>query len=241
LKYLLLFALFVALPIAAQVSLADTSANGGLKYAIALYTKAMKEESHLYNGREDVNYNFRLNGHPYFEGREWKIGNLEYDGSLYENVPLMYNLLSQQLLTRHHDGYIRIQLSKEKVHSFTLAGHSFLNIQAVSKKKAGIEPGYYDVLADGETKFVVFRTKKIDELISSDNQVRRDVLVDDERYIFKQGNYIKITSKGSVYKALKEKKKELQKYVIDNNLDFKSNPEYAIAKIIEHYNGLINE
>ncbi len=239
--YFLFFFVAATFSISAQVSSPDTSSNQGIKFATELYNQAMGQTSHLYNGREDVNYNFRLNGHPYFDGRDFKTGSVLYDGEVYENISLMYNLLSQELITKHYGGYIKIQLTKGKVKSFTIAGHSFVNISLANDKKGVPILQYYDLISDGNTKFIIYRNKIIDELITSDSQVRRDVLERNELYILKNGNLEKIHSKNSVLNVLKDKKKEIQNYMKESNINFKENPEVAIMKITEYYNSIGNE
>src|SRR5688572_28813982 len=84
------------------------------KQVSALYTTAIQHQSRLYNGSDYVIYIPRDEEHPYFEVDDWAYGSVEYWNELYENIPLMYDINVDQVITEHNRGN-PIKLLPEKV------------------------------------------------------------------------------------------------------------------------------
>ena len=62
--------------------------------AISIYYQSLQQQSGLYNGSEYVQYAHLLKeGHPYLDTSALVNGNVHYDGIVYKNVPMLYDLI----------------------------------------------------------------------------------------------------------------------------------------------------
>ncbi|MGC4023425.1 MAG: hypothetical protein QM734_16475 [Cyclobacteriaceae bacterium] len=124
------------------------------------------ESSVLYNGSEYLTYN-PLNGeHPYLY-INWKEGSINYDGQLFNNVPLLYDISIDQVITKSFTG-ADFQLVKPFINFFTLGDRKFINL-----KDSSIQSGFYEILFDSKIKVYSKHVKKFRETTSDRQVIRR--------------------------------------------------------------------
>jgi hypothetical protein len=204
------------------------------KQVSAQYTAAIQHQSRLYNGSDYVIYISRDEEHPYFEVDDWAYGSVEYWNELYENIPLMYDISTDQVVTEHNRGN-PIKLLPEKVQSFTLQDHVFVRLKPDSTNN--IAEGFYDRLYDGTMKVYAKHSKVYRETLNS-KEVIPSYDANTRYYLFKDGVFNLVKTKGSVLKLLADKKPELKNFIRKNNLHFKTNRNDAIVRIVAHYDSL---
>ncbi|MEJ7680747.1 MAG: hypothetical protein WKG06_23425 [Segetibacter sp.] len=142
------------------------------KNALAFYNQSLNEELHLFNGKEDKGYPYQFdNGTPYFLTNNWSKGTLNYDGKVYENVSMLYDVASDEVLYLYFDNRSRIRLVKEKVAGFSIMAHNFIHITPDSLHSSSLAPGFYDELYYGANSLLAKRTKKLKLL--SNHPVRK--------------------------------------------------------------------
>lgn len=220
-------------------SLVADSSSPGYKNAVAFYNQSLSEELHLFNGREDKGYTQQFHsGTPYFISNKWSVGSVKYDGKLYENVSLLYDVARDEVVYLYFDKISRIQLAKEKVAAFSIMGHDFVHITQDSLRSASVVPGFYDQLYHGKVSLLARRTKNIQTFIQQSAEVN-DVFSKDHYFIKKGQEYFPISNKRSFLNNLSDKKKELQQYIRRNNLNFKKDIENAMTKTLAYYDQLI--
>jgi len=214
----------------------DTSGSPAqpLKNTIDLYYRSIGDNNHLYNGSEYVSPVYRQDLSPYFKTVGMTNGYLMYDGTRYEDVPLLYDLMQQRVVTYRRDQHFRITLAPEKVAYFSILGHLFVRIEADSGHGSGIDAGYYDWLYDGRVRAYALRTKKLVENIV-DNQPVTKMIEEEHYFIWKEGNYYSIYNKQSLLSAFKDKKKEIRKYLRKNGFRFRRDPENTMIQAADYY------
>jgi hypothetical protein len=219
----------------AQQYSADTSfVHEGKKKIVASYAAAIQQQSRLYNGSDYVMYISRDEEHPYFTLGDWIFGSVTYWNELYENVPLMYDISTDQIITEHNRGN-PIKLHPEKVQAFTLNDHLFVKLKPDANNK--IQEGFYDQLYKGDSKVYarhikVYREKlESKEVIPIYNEVTR-------YYVLKDSTYYPVKSKGSVIKVFADKKAEVKSFVRKNRIKVSSDREDAFVRIARHYDSL---
>jgi hypothetical protein len=205
-----------------------------LKNTVDFYYRSIGDNSHLYNGSEYVSPVYRQDMHPYYKSILPINGFLLYDGIRYQDVPLAYDLMQEVVITYRHDQHYRVQLVNEKIGYFTLLGHLFVRIEQDSTHGSVIGSGFYDRLYDGHLKVYAKRRKKLEETIVQ-NVVNKQMIEEDRYYIEKEGNYFAIRNKRSLFAALKDKKKDVKKYLRKNKLKFKDDPENVIIQAAGYY------
>ena len=224
-----------------QELLADSSSSPDYKNAVTFYNHSLNEELHVFNGKEDKEYFYKFNeGTPYFITDKWTKGTLDYDGKLYENVSLLYDVLKDEVVYLYFDRISRIRLQKEKVYAFSISGHNFIHVTPDSLSSSSVAAGFYDLLYQGKIALLAKRTKNIQTFIRQNSEEFK-VFSKDHYYIKKGDDYYQVSSKKSFIGILTDKRKELQQYIRQNKLNFNKNKEYAMMQTLAYYDQIINK
>ncbi len=206
------------------------------KKSISLYTESIQRQSRLYNGTDYIIYLPKYEEHPYFKSDDWTYGSITYWGDLYENVALLYDLTIDQVITEHNRGN-PIKLIAEKIDAFAILDHSFVRLQRDSSNS--ISEGFYDRLYDGAVKVFAKHQKIHREKLDAKEIIPR---FDESTryYIYKDGAYNSVKSKGSVIQVFENHKQEVKNFIRKNQIRFKNNRDVAIVRITKFYDGLNN-
>lgn len=206
------------------------------KKIVSLYAASIQQQSRLYNGTDYVLYSSRDEEHPYFNLDDWIFGSITYWGELYENVPVMYDLSTDQVVTEHNRGN-PIKLIPEKVDGFVIADHTFQRLMSNDTLK--IAEGFYERLHDGTTKVYAKHQKVYREDITAREVIPR--FEESTRYfILKNGVLSQVKKKGSVLDTFEDRKQEVKTFMKKNRIRFKDNRAAAIVRVAEYYDTLIN-
>ncbi len=201
---------------------------------VNLFYRSVNEGSHLYNGTEYIMYDQHIKGFPYFGVADLKGGSVLYDGTLYENVDMLYDISTDQVVIRRYNEGVLMNLINEKLVYFKLLDHVFVNIVPDSNNTI-VTKGFYDRLYNGKT-IVYARRKKI--VYEDQNTFEKSFIATDKYFIYKDGTWHAVSGQGDVLNVFKEKKKDISKYLRQNKIKFKKDPEYAMVKMAEYYDQL---
>jgi hypothetical protein len=213
----------------------STLTNPATRNAYRVYSNTIGNEANLYNGVEYAGYNEHNNdvGNAYFLSNDWSDGSVEYDGGQYDNVSLMYDLVTDQLILEQPYSHFKLALISGKVKNFTLGGHTFVYL-AGSKNDSLIRPGFYDRLYGGRTSVFARRSKHLVQRIEL-----REVVIEypptTRYFILKDGVFFPVKSRASVLAVFRDRKKELRKLIRKNRLNFSDDREHAIAEVAGYY------
>ncbi|SHH93172.1 hypothetical protein SAMN04488109_6194 [Chryseolinea serpens] len=224
--------LFCSIPCTAQPK-ADTAfvAKADL-HAKHVYSHYIQGQARLFNGVEYTEYVSRNDEFPFYLSDDWIMGDVLYDGELYENVPLEYDIRVDQVVTEHLLNGAKIQLVTNKVDHFAISGHTFVLLYGT--KTNGITTGFYDRLYDGATKVYVKREKNLQESIESQVIVAR-FEEKNHLYIVKDGVFYPVKKKGSVLDVLKDRKSDVKSFLNKSKIRFKKDREKAVVRAAEFY------
>ena len=214
-------------------------ATPGTQAALALYDSATIESQHLYNGPQYFIYDSPAEEHQFYRTEEWEIGSVLYDGQLFRGVPLLYDIVKDQLVARYKQGFGNVALQSQKVGYFTLPEHTFVRVEADTGRVEGLRTGFYDQLYTGKTKVVAHRTKERQQDLS-DRRVIIKFPQKDAFYLYKAGEYHPVRTKKSVLTYLEDQKRPLKKYLREHTLSFRDNREAAILGLAAYYDELTN-
>src|SRR5258706_8102277 len=137
-----------------------------IQNVIEVYYKSVGENSHLYNGSEYVPYNYQGNKNPYFETGTLQNAAIGYDGVVYNNVPLAYDIYKEEVIINKYNQNFRIKLVNDKITWFSVLDHTFIRIVRDSSNSALPVTGFYDKLYSGTVTVLAKRKKKIEETIT---------------------------------------------------------------------------
>lgn len=217
----------------------DSFASPAYKNTVTYYNQSLSEELHLFNGKENKEYpNVFSTGTPYFISNNWSKGTMNYDGKMYENVSLLYDVVKDEVVNLYFNNISRVQLAKEKVLAFSIRDHNFIHITPDSLR-ALVAPGFYDELYHGKTSLLAKRTKNIQSFIHQSGEEFK-VFSKDHYYVRKGGDYFPVSNKKSFLRTLGDKRKVLQQYIRQNKLNFRKDKENAMKKTLEYFDQIIN-
>ena len=205
--------------------------------AVSVYHHFLTPETGLYNGLEYVPFGYQIkNGDPFWLSSKFNTGSVTYDGVLYENVSLLYDLVKQVVIVNQPIYYYNVQLISEKVSSFSLLGHNFIRLEEDSAGKSPIRTGFYDVLYHGRINLLKRIDRKINEELTTSEGIIRTI---DERinyFIQQNSQFYTVNSKGELLDILNNRKKELNQFIKKNKLNFRKDKENSLIKTIAYYN-----
>lgn len=221
-------------------STTDSLQGKGMNAAVATFNKTIGEQSWLYNGA-DYDLGARIiKGNPnYQDTTVTLIGSLVYYGFTYTNVPLLYNINRDLLVSTLYDGYTKYSLTTDKVSEFNLLDTRFIRLAPDSISKKVVKPGFYASLYKDKLQVLVKYTKIIhvvSPLMGPDDYYEPKTFY----YLKKNDRYYQISGESDILTILQDHKKELQKYIKDNKLKFKNGPEQAMVMLATYYDHLTN-
>jgi hypothetical protein len=202
--------------------------------AITYFKQAMGIQSGLYNGQEYVFYNQQKKDNVFFHDQEfWAVSTINYDGALFTDVPVMYDLFKDAVVIQLYDKTANYSLINEKIENFTLLNHHFIYKKSDSLSTNGLVSGLYDQLYNGKSEVLIKRKKELQ--ITTTQQ---KLYLENNKLFVKKGLYHEVSSRAGLLSILKDKKKEIRKYINDNNIEFRNNLELALVTVVAYYDTL---
>lgn len=202
-----------------------SSLNQTLAYNNSLATKT----SGLYTGSLYARDYFKVKGHPFFQTDSFQKGEIFYNGVLYKNTNLLYDLSHDNVVTEYVDG-LRLVLVPEKISYFNLGGHSFVRRHNV----AVTGEGFYDLLLEGKIEVLADRTRKIESSLRTEEFDGAFVQLNNY-YIQKGGIYYPVNDKKELMDVLSDKKADLKSFIAKNKPDFRKHFENALLETARYY------
>ncbi|RYZ29978.1 MAG: hypothetical protein EOO10_04475 [Chitinophagaceae bacterium] len=187
----------------------------------------------LYNGKEHVGYLPSIEGSAYYGSKEWLPGSLTLHGMLYKDALLKYDLVADEVIILHSNGFTGVTLFTPRVESFTLNNKRF--VQLADHTTSGLKGGIYEELLRGKLSLYVKRSKKIQQTILT-NGIEKKFVDNSSHFILKEGNYYPIKNEKALTDLLSEKREEVTTWMKTSGINYKSNPEDALIKIVGFYN-----
>lgn len=197
------------------------------KNAIQLYTQSIGVQSHLFNGSEYREYVPQGDEFPYLYD-DVMTGGIKYNGQVYENIPLQYDLEKDQVITSYPYGST-VQLIRSNVEYFDIEGHRFVRLDYDK-----VAEGFYDLLYDGKMKFYARREKqRVSRIYGNQAETYFDELV--KHLILKDGVFYPVRGKRSVMALMKDRKKELKRALREKKMLFGENREKSVTLLLTRY------
>lgn len=188
----------------------------------------------IYNGREHIGYPPLTEGIPYYGSKDWQPGYVVFEGALYNDVFLKYDLVADQVIVRHPNKVTGIILFTPRVQSFSFGNKYFVNLPG---KESELKNGIYEELVKGKVSLYVKRSKLIEESIVM-NELVRKVAEKNFFYVLKDGHYCPVKKQKSIMQLIADKRNAVNSSMKASKIKFRSNPELAMIRIVELYNQL---
>lgn len=207
-------------------------------YITRLHNSYIDKESGLYNGRQYVVYAHTISeGTPFLiASNEMDNGSIEYDGILYENVPLRYDILKNMIVTRVPATNYLVQLNNEKTTAFSIENRHFKKLEKDTAYNT-LKAGFYEILYDGKCKAYKKQLKTLGEDLSG-SKLRTFIIDATDYYLQKDNRYIVINNRKALLAAFRDKKKDIQSFLKKNKLNFRDDKDGVLAKTAAYYDQL---
>jgi hypothetical protein len=203
------------------------------KHAVTLYKQSIQGHTALYNGSDyKISYGYD-DQHGFFRTDDWTNGNVMYENHFYDDVPLLYDITIDRVITENFYNASEMVLIYEKLSHFKIGNSLFVKLDHKTLSK----PGFYELLYDGPSRVVAKRVKVIREEINM-REVRINFDEKDRFYIYKNGAYLQVRNKGSVLKVFEDRKAALKEYLKAYKSLFKLDFSEAVKLAAAYYDTL---
>lgn len=172
-----------------------------------------------------------IEGDPYYFSRQFEKGGLTINGITYPDVPLLYDVYRDQVITFHPVFNQKILIKPEKIDGFNLANGTRFKYFSGNENHLRNGNGIYEVLGQGEYLALAKRFKT--------TKPKREFSIYDEIYLekadyflWKNGQFFQVSKEARVLEVLGLEKKEVRKEVRAKNLNFRNNPETYLHYIV---------
>jgi hypothetical protein len=201
-----------------------------------LYSKSTLHTSKLLNGTAYKELMVTNDSHPYYMSDDWQKSDVMYEGDRFLNMDLMYDLFSDNIVFEHANGS-KLQAIKQNVQSFSIGSARFINIVASDSLLGLPEVGFYQQVYTGKTECVTRWTKLVDRE-AVDGRLELNYREKIAHYVKKGEAYIQVKSRASLLKLLSDRKKEVKKFIKENQIRWKDNQQNALRKVLTFYDNV---
>lgn len=231
---LTLSSLLLGANIFAQQHLQDTAfQTAAVDQAKKISVAANAPQAGLYNGSAFLEPpQTSLEQFPYYLYNDWLTGDVHYDGILYEQVPLMYDIYSDYLITEIPANGTMIRLVNEKIQYFIIQGLVFIKMN-----HPDLVSGFFARLYDGPTQVLARFEKTKQEKIES-AKLNLEYEPRTRYFILKNGKYFNVRRKSDVLKVLADRKGELKQFAKKERLRFSTQKAESITKLARFYDSI---
>lgn len=204
---------------------------------ISDYYKAIAKGSRQYNGLENLSYPRYMIGSAYYRDSTYLTnGSVDYDGIVYYDVPLLYDIYKDIVISVLPDHISKYSFLTERVKSFDVYGGHFVRILSDT---TNLKTGFYDEAYHNKLR-VLIRFEKSIQNRTSGLTIESYFEKSTGYYLKKDKIYYSANSQGAVFKILKDKKKQLKQYLRANKLKFRKDPERILVLLAAYYDSLPN-
>jgi hypothetical protein len=192
------------------------------------------DDSRLYNGYEYIRNGTPAKGFAFFDSDSLLAGTLSYDGILYRDIPMEYDLVQDQLVINDYTGKALISLIAGKIDHFSIGPHYFRYLVADKTASPLPKTGFYEVLfASGSITLLARREKKLVFPSNRDDLAR---YYQENYYFLRVGDrFYRVDGKDDLLDAFKDKKDALKKYIRKNKIRFSKQLEKALIQTAGYY------
>lgn len=178
------------------------------------------ELSPVYDGREYIPISLKVEGSPYFnESVLFGVGDVHFDNVLYTSVPLLYDLVTDQLVIQRNHLFVSIIVVKNFVEGFSLGGSTFVHLKEEVDK-----PGYYEQIFKSDSYQAFIKHSKIILNHSSTTKVRE--YHTSKKFFYRVGEngpLLQYKRVKALFPDNKEQKKAIKGLLKQNDLEYVNN------------------
>jgi hypothetical protein len=211
------------------------SGDSSLHLALLHYHKSLNDQKGIYNGSLYLRLIQTHTGHVYFKSDSLTAGQVVYDGVLYENVPLLYDELKDELVTTDITGLSLVQLIKDKVTSFTIYSSAFIHQFTGTDSQGFKSNGFFRLLYDGKMKVLHRETKFLRQKIVRENEYNRYVDTQSGYWISSETGLQRISNYRDLLNVFGNTKKQVHEHIRSKGIKFREETEQTLVEAVSFY------
>lgn len=196
------------------------------------------ENTNFFNGPQFKDeYPKAVGDSRYFNQNVFAPNKIEYDGQWFSNVPLEYDIFSDNVITRSNDHMSNfiVQLIPGYISKFIINGHNFVKLEDSKFSSEG--NGFYEVATVGKSfELYIKHFRNIKEL-TVDFAFQKIFVRKNYYLVHYEGAYHVINSSKDFKKVVSNRYKEVQKFRKDYKSIYKSDRTSFMIKLVEYLNG----
>ncbi|MCM4154027.1 hypothetical protein DHD05_20755 [Arenibacter sp. N53] len=162
---------------------------------------------------------------------------IEYNGQLYVNIPLEYDIFSDNVITKSQD-YLSnfiVRLIPEYISKFTLEGHNFVKL--TDSKLDLVGNGFYEIASIGNQFKLYLKHIRKDKERTLALSVQHSFTNQNYYLLQYEGSHYIISSIKDFKRVVPYRYKEIQKFRKDYKFMYKDDNYNFMIKLIEYLNG----
>ena len=181
-------------------------------------------------------------GHPFFKEDKFYNSTLGFDGKIYSNIRIKYDLLNQFFIL-YQDTYENhprfLKLNNNLIDSIIIYDiNTEYFFKSLNKYSLPSDMKFFEILYEGNLSFVTGRRKYIQEYAVHGRKHRINELK--RYYIIRDDKVHLILTKRDVLSLLIDKKDEVKKYIRKERLKIKLKKPNDIIKLLSFYESISN-
>lgn len=193
--------------------------------------RSLGASSNLYNGSEYTAHYPSTTGTPFWNP-DFQTGTIGYEGVVYNDIPIAYDLVSNEVLIRDTRLQI-IRLDNRKIDFFNIAGHTFVRVKEDTASANSLPVDIYDLVNDGPVKVYVKRKKQVARNIGPDG--RYPFMIYNAYFIRKENMYHSISGRNDLLKVFRDKDDAIKDFWKSQKLNYRDDPEQFIIRTTQFY------
>lgn len=213
------------------------AADSGISTATEFYKQFIGTEAEIYKGPVSGSFNYTLTkGNRFFLPIQTKQGKVLYNGLMFHNIPLLYDVLHNKLITTRPSDNQSFDILNQHVSYFELEGHRFTHLQNPPVKN--MPAGFYEIHFEGQKCSVYeLHSKLLNEDLGE--QFKRYLIEDNQViYLKKDMAYFRVDKKKDLFRIFETKQAEIKSFIKTNNLKLAKINAATMAKIAEYFETL---
>jgi hypothetical protein len=230
----ILFILLSSVHIHAQQFTDSSQYNQQANVLRQIYLNEIGDNAQIYHGAEYIRNGQKALGFPFFESNDLLDGAVYYQGTLYPQRKIYYDLVADEVVTGNYANDAQISLSMDKADSFKIGNHFFVRLNPANSPGLPKE-GYYERLYAGEPGLYVKHEKR---LVTGSGNEEIKYIQYNNYFVKKNTVFYAVDGKSGLLNEFSDKKDELKKYIRSNKLNFKKDLENSMVLTTSYYSQL---
>lgn len=227
-----------------EITLNRQTKEPGDEQVKELYFKSVASPNEIINGKEYLSYFFRSKNTPLLFSNLAFYADLTINDRTYSNVKLQYDTFLDEVVYTDTSKIInfefpRIALNKELVSGFRFRYdgeiYNFTNFSFPAGSKNSPGDGFYDLVYDGPSKFIV-RHRSIQYVKDAVNEYKYSPV----KYIYIDGTFRRFTNRKDFISLFGPGKEDILKYLHENKMKIRKAGKTEIVQLLKHYDSSVH-